>query len=152
MGGIDNDIKIFNISESKEEEVIKGHVDNISGLAISFDGTYLMSSSFDETVRIWDVRPSVNAGNRLKKTLSGYVQGSEKLLIRGGWSVDGLYACCGSADRCVYIWDITTRKIVQRLGGHSGTVVQTCMGRNNWLASCSNDKTVIVSQLPEIFL
>lgn len=98
------------------------------------------------------MRPSVNAGNRLKKTLSGYVQGSEKLLIRGGWSVDGLYACCGSADRCVYIWDITTRKIVQRLGGHSGTVVQTCMGRNNWLASCSNDKTVIVSQLPEIFM
>lgn len=47
MGGIDNDIKIFNISEGKEEEVIKGHVDNISGLAISFDGTYLMSSSFD---------------------------------------------------------------------------------------------------------
>lgn len=69
-------------------------------------------------------------------------------MIRGGWSVDGLYACCGSADRCVYIWDTTTRKIVQRLGGHSGTVIQTCMGKNNWLASCSNDKTVIVSQLP----
>jgi WD40 repeat protein len=52
----------------------------------------------------------------------------------------------------VYIWDITTRKIVQRLGGHYGTVIQACMGKNNWLASCSNDKTVIVSQLPEIFL
>lgn len=80
------------------------------------------------------------------------MQGNEKNLIRGGWSVDGLYACSGSADKCVYIWDITTRKIVQRLGGHSGTVLQACMGANNWLASCSNDKNVIVSQLPEIFL
>jgi hypothetical protein len=24
--------------------------------------------------------------------------------------------------RCVYIWDTTTRKIVQKLGGHIGTV------------------------------
>lgn len=132
--------------------MIKGHQDTISGLSISFDGTYLLSSSFDETIRIWDVRGAVLAENRLKKTLSGYVQGHEKTLIRGGWSVDGLYACCGSADRCVYIWDITTRKIVQRLGGHNGTVIQTCMGKDNWLASCSNDHNVIVSQLPEIFL
>ncbi len=121
-------------------------------MTLSYDGTYLLSSSFDETIRIWDVRTEVIPENRLKKTLSGHVQGNEKNLIRGGWSVDGLYACSGSADKCVYIWDITTRKIVQRLGGHSGTVLQTCMGANNWLASCSNDKNVIVSQLPEIFL
>ena len=111
-----------------------------------------MSFSFDETVRIWDVRQGINEGKRLKKTLSGHVQANEKTLIRGGWSLDGLYACNGSADRCVYIWDTTTRKIVQKLGGHTGTVNQVCMGKQNWLASCSNDKTVIVSQLPEIFL
>ena len=60
--------------------------------------------------------------------------------------------CCGSADRCVYIWDTTTKKIVQRLGGHIGTVNHCVMGKDNWLASGSNDKTIIVSQLPEIFL
>jgi Prp8 binding protein len=89
---------------------------------------------------------------RLKKTLSGHVQGNDKTLIRGGWSTDGLYVCCGSMDRCVYIWDTTTKKIVQRLGGHTGTVNQATMGKNNWLASCSKDRTIIVSQLPEIFL
>lgn len=111
-----------------------------------------MSNSFDETIRVWDVRPSMAAGKRLKKTLSGHSQGNEKALIRGGWSIDGLYICCGSTDKCVYIWDTTTKKIVQRLGGHYGTVNQAGMGRDNWLASCSNDKTVIVSQLPEILL
>jgi Prp8 binding protein len=60
--------------------------------------------------------------------------------------------CCGSADRCVYIWDTTTKKIVQRLGGHTGTVNQAAMGKDNWLASGSNDKNIIVSQLPEILL
>lgn len=107
-----------------------------------------MSNSLDETVRIWDVRNDVANNKRLKKTLSGHVQGNEKSLIRGGWSNDGLYVCCGSVDKCVYIWDTTTKKIVQRLGGHSGTVNQAVMGKDNWLASCSNDKTIIVSQLP----
>ena len=59
IGGIDNDIKVYNIGLEKVEEVIKGHPDTISGLSISFDGTYLLSSSFDETVRIWDVRTTV---------------------------------------------------------------------------------------------
>lgn len=80
--------------------------------------------------------------------MNGHVQGNEKALIRGCWSRDGLYVCCGSIDRCVYIWDTTTRKIVQRLGGHNGTVTQASMGNNNTLATSSNDKTIIVSQLP----
>jgi hypothetical protein len=41
---------------------------------------------------------------------------------------------------------------VQRLGGHVGAVTQVSFGDNNFLASASNDKTVIVSQLPDIFL
>jgi Prp8 binding protein len=152
VGGIDNDIKCYSVADGKLEETIQGHQDTISSLEISFDGTYLMSNSFDETVKIWDVRPTVPALKRLKKTLSGHVQGNDKSLLRGNWSKDGLYVCCGSVDRCVYIWDTTTKKIVQRLGGHLGTVNQTVMGKDNWLASCSNDKNIIISQLPEIFL
>jgi Prp8 binding protein len=52
----------------------------------------------------------------------------------------------------VYVWDTTTKKIVQKLGGHTGTVNEAVMGAGNWLASCSNDKNIIVSQLPDIFL
>ena len=84
--------------------------------------------------------------------MSGHSQGAEKSLIRGSWSRDGLYVACGSIDRCVYIWDTATRKIAQRLGGHTGTVTQVTMGDNNYMASCSNDRTIIVSQLPDIFL
>ena len=41
---------------------------------------------------------------------------------------------------------------MQRLGGHIGTVTQVSFGDNNLLASASNDKTIIVSELPDIFL
>lgn len=77
--------------------------------------------------------------------MSGHSQGNQKVLIRGSWSKDGLYVACGSIDKCVYIWDTATRKIVQRLGGHTGTVTQVSMGDGNFMASASNDKTVIVS-------
>ena len=111
-----------------------------------------MSNSFDETLKIWDIRPGVPKVKRLVKSLTGHSQGNQKNLIRGGWSKDGLYIACGSIDKCVYIWDTATKKIVQRLGGHIGTVTQVSFGDNNLLASASNDKTIIVSELPDIFL
>ena len=56
FGGIDNEIKCFDIASDQIEEIIEGHQDTISSLEISHDGTYLMSNSFDETLRIWDAR------------------------------------------------------------------------------------------------
>ena len=107
-----------------------------------------MSNSFDETIKVWDIRNSTSKAQRFAKSLSGHLQGSEKGLIRGSWSHDGLYISCGSIDRFVYIWDVHTKKIVQRLGGHTGTVNEADMAfinNKSYLATCSNDKNIIVS-------
>lgn len=56
-GGIDNIIRCYNLKTGKIEYTLEGHMDTVSSLAISHDGSFLMSNSFDETVRIWDVRP-----------------------------------------------------------------------------------------------
>lgn len=58
-----------------------------------------MSNSFDENIRIWDIREYTAAETRLVKVLSGHIQGSEKNLIKGSWSYDGLYIACGSFDK-----------------------------------------------------
>ena len=34
-----------------------GHTDTIASLALSRSGTHLLSTSLDDTTRIWDVRP-----------------------------------------------------------------------------------------------
>lgn len=107
-----------------------------------------MSNSFDQTIKIWDIRSSTIKDNRYVKNLIGHLQGNQKNLIRGTWSHDGLYISCGSIDKCVYIWDVNTRKIVQKLGGHMGTVNQAQMcyfEKKSHLATASNDKTIIVS-------
>ncbi len=46
----------------------------------------------------------------------------EKNLLHCTWSPDGAMVAAGSADRYVYVWDTTTRRILYKLPGHLGSV------------------------------
>ena len=43
-------------------------------------------------------------------------------LLHCAWSPDGAMVAAGSADRFVYIWDTTSRRIMYKLPGHLGSV------------------------------
>lgn len=57
-------------------------------MALSYDGSYLLSNSMDNTLRIWDVRPFAPS-ERCVKLLSGHQHNFEKNLLRCAWSPDG---------------------------------------------------------------
>lgn len=46
-GGIDNVIRCFGLKSGKQEYTMEGHMDTVSCLALSHDGSFLMSNSFD---------------------------------------------------------------------------------------------------------
>lgn len=75
-------------------------------------------------MRIWDVRPFVAGGNRQVKLLEGAPHGIEKNLIRPCWSPDGLHIMCGSGDRTVVVWAVSSSRIIYKLPGHKGCVNQ----------------------------
>lgn len=89
--------------------------------------------------RLWNF----SAGKFLK-TYTGHV--NSKFCIPATFSVtNGKYIVSGSEDNCVYLWDLQTRKIVQKLEGHTDTVIAvSCHPSENMIASgaLSNDKTV----------
>jgi len=146
-GGIDNDIKVWNVRQGGIENRYEGHEDSITGLKLSPDGNYLLTNSMDNSVRIWDVKPYVK-GSRCIKTFQGIQHNFEKTLLRCSWSPDGKRISAGSADRFVYVWDTTTRKIVYKLPGHRGSVNDCDFHPNEpIIGSASSDKTIYLGEI-----
>ena len=125
-GGVDNQVHVIDLRKKETDYDLLGHTDTISALALSPDGSYLLTNAMDQTIRCWDVRPFVQ-GNRCAKIFQGASHNFEKNLLKVAWSADGSMISCGSSDKYTYIWDTTSRKILHKLGGHQGTVIPTSL-------------------------
>lgn len=78
------------------------------------------------------------------KCYTGHV--NSKFSISSSFSTtNGKYVVSGSEDSCIYLWDLQSRKIVQKMEGHTDTVISvSCHPTENMIASgaLGNDKTV----------
>ncbi|GBP17997.1 U5 small nuclear ribonucleoprotein 40 kDa protein [Eumeta japonica] len=146
-GGIDNVIKVWDIRNNEISYKCKGHTDSITGLSLSFDGSYLLSNSMDNTLRIWDVRPFAPS-ERCVKILTGHQHNFEKNLLKCSWSKDGSKVSAGSSDRFVYIWDTTSRRVLYKLPGHNGSVNDVDLHRDEPIVvSGSSDKQIFLGEI-----
>jgi WD40 repeat protein len=68
---------------------IAGHMDHVTGVAISRDGTWLATGSYDGTVRIWDQAGTGLAMMRLAAGLRACAWGPAERLVLAGDA--GLY-------------------------------------------------------------
>ncbi|CAA0838669.1 Transducin/WD40 repeat-like superfamily protein [Striga hermonthica] len=117
-GGIENDVKL------------------------SPDGSYLLTNSMDCTLRVWDMRPYAPQ-NRCVKVFEGHQHNFEKNLLRCAWSPDGSKVTAGSSDCMVYVWDTTSRRVLYKLPGHTGSVNECAFHpREPIIGSCSSDKQI----------
>src|SRR3989442_25143 len=91
----------------------RGHVNAISGLAWSPDGTRIASASYDKTVQVWDVATG--------KGLVTYRQHSN-LVTAVAWSPDGTRIASASYDKTVQVWDATMGKRLLTYYGHTYAV------------------------------
>ncbi|KAG2492648.1 hypothetical protein HYH03_009064 [Edaphochlamys debaryana] len=149
-GGVDNVIRVWDLrkgGESSASLLLKGHSDTITGLRVSPDGTHLLSNGMDNTLREWDVRPYAPP-NRCTKVFTGHSHNFEKNLLRCDYSADGGQVTAGSADRMVYVWDASSRKVLYKLPGHAGSVNEVVFHpKEPILGSASSDKTIFLGEL-----
>lgn len=149
-GGLDGDIKMWDLRKDEVSTVLQGHTDIVTGVSLSPDGNYLLSNAMDSTVRKWDVRPFV-AGERQRTTFMGAKHSFDRTLIRCGWSSDMRYVASGSADRYVYVWDAETGNLRYHLPGHKGSVNEAVFHPTEPIVgSCSSDKEIYLGELTEI--
>lgn len=67
-GGIDNSVKVWDLRKEQVVLTLSGHSDTITGMAVSPNGSHLLTNSMDNTLREWDMRPYA-AENRCTKAL-----------------------------------------------------------------------------------
>ncbi|OVA05157.1 WD40 repeat [Macleaya cordata] len=146
-GGIDNDVKVWDLRRNEVTMTLQGHSDTITGMQLSPDGSYLLTNAMDCSLRIWDLRPYAPQ-NRCVKIFTGHQHNFEKNLLKCGWSPDGSKVTAGSADRMVYIWDTTSRRILYMLPGHTGSVNECVFHPNEpVIGSCSSDKQIYLGEI-----
>lgn len=120
-GGIDDDIKVWDMRKKAVAYSLIGHTDTITSLQVSPDSQHLLSNSHDSTVRTWDIRPFAPT-NRHVRTYDGAPTGMEKNLLRASWDSTGKKIAAGSGDRSVVVWETSSGKLLAKLPGHKGAV------------------------------
>ncbi|CAL0322812.1 unnamed protein product [Lupinus luteus] len=146
-GGIDNDVKVWDLRKGEVIMTLQGHQDMITGMQLSPDGSYLLTNGMDCKLCIWDMRPYAPQ-NRCVKVLEGHQHNFEKNLLKCNWSADGSKVTAGSSDRMVYIWDTTTRRILYKLPGHNGSVNECDFHpKEPIIGSCSSDKQIYLGEI-----
>ncbi|GAX76736.1 hypothetical protein CEUSTIGMA_g4183.t1 [Chlamydomonas eustigma] len=122
-------VKDINLEELTDYEVnteAQGHTGLINNICFSHHGNMLATSSYDKTIRLWDVEDG-----KTKKVLKGH-SGVVNVVT---WSRDGSKLASGGADETVRVWCAKTAVQLQELNGHS-----------NWVRSvdfCPNGTKVI---------
>ena len=81
----------------KPRKILKGHSHFISDLDLSQDSRFCLSSSWDGTIRLWNLKTATT-----RKTLMGH--GKDVLTV--AFSPDNRQIASGSMDKTVKIWNI----------------------------------------------
>ncbi|KAI6250111.1 U5 small nuclear ribonucleoprotein [Erysiphe necator] len=147
-GGIDNDIRVWDMRKQEVIYSMLGHTDTVSSLRISPDSQFLLSNSMDSTVRTWDIRPFAPT-ERLLRVFDGVPLGIENNLIRASWSSDGKRVAAGAGDGTTVIWNSETGKLQYKLPGHKGCVnfAELTPSSDPIIVSGSSDCSLILGEL-----
>jgi Prp8 binding protein len=147
-GGIDNDIKVWDLRKQAVTYTLIGHADTVTSLQLSPDNQTLLSNAHDSTVRTWDVRPFAPA-DRSVMTYDGAPTGQERNLLKASWDSKGEKIAAGSGDQSVAIWEARTGKLLHKLPGHRGAVndVRFHPLGEPLLVSASSDRNLLVGEL-----
>jgi WD40 repeat protein/serine/threonine protein kinase len=97
-----------------DSATLTGHTWGVTNVAFSPDGTRLATTSFDGTVKLWDV-----AGGRELYTFRGH-QPAEVYGV--AFSPDGKRVASASADRTAKVWEVATGALIATLTGHTAEV------------------------------
>ena len=114
---------------------LQGHDHRVNSVALSLDGSKIVSGSSDKTIRVWDastgieVLPPIRGGDWISSV---------------AFSPDGSKIISGSGDRTIRVWDASTgNKVYPPLRGHDDSVLSIAFSPDgSKILSGSDDNTI----------
>ena len=104
-------IRIWDVAAGKEIRHLHGHNQHVTDVAVTPDGRFVLSSSRDARLGLWDLRVSD------PPTPPGKHRGPVRALAV---TPDGRLAVSGASDSTVNLWDVAGRVFVCPLQGQAG--------------------------------
>lgn len=101
------------------------HEDNapVIGVRFSPNGKYVLAWTLDSCIRLWNY-----VDGKCMKTYQGHL--NSKFSISGAFGTYGTrdypfaFIASGSEDGSIWLWDVSTKTVLQRIGGaHEGVVL-----------------------------
>ncbi|KIM95286.1 hypothetical protein OIDMADRAFT_183875 [Oidiodendron maius Zn] len=121
-------------------QTLEGHKSEVHSVDFSPDGRYLVSGSYDETIKLWDI-----ATGRHRQTYEGHISSVNSV----AFSLNGRYIASGSKDGTAKLWDVTTGQCLQthncgHLGSYSSVKSVAFSPDGKYVVLSSNNSTIIV--------
>ena len=138
-GGVEQIVKILNAKTGDTLVALgtsEGHNDVVTSIALSPDETRVVTGSYDDTAKIWDV-----GSGALLKTLNGHRNDVTSVVF----SRDGSRIVTGSEDKTAKVWDAYTGEPLKTLTDHAGAVTSVAFSPDgSRIVTGSTDKTAKV--------
>nr|CAD1840456.1 unnamed protein product [Ananas comosus var. bracteatus] len=136
----DGSCKIWDVASGKCLKVlIDDKTPAVSFAKFSPNGKFILVATLDDTLKLCNY-----STGKFIKIYTGHV--NRTYCITSTFSVtNDKYIVSGSEDNCVYIWDLQGKNVLQKLEGHTDTVISvSCHPTENKIASAGlqNDRTV----------
>jgi centriolar protein POC1 len=150
IGGKDALVRVLDIQTFEYVHLIEGHTMGIFSLCFSPDGKYLLSSSRDAQLKIWNVNDHFS----LRENIPAHLFSINDITFLG----DQKYFATASRDKSIKIWNIEDLQLYKIISleklneGHRLSVNKIIFnsfnnlpaGRQGQLVSVSDDKMVMV--------
>ncbi|KIM24802.1 hypothetical protein M408DRAFT_26756 [Serendipita vermifera MAFF 305830] len=120
------------------QNICIGHKAPVLSVAFSSDGKRIVSSAWDNTIRVWDAETG--------ETVLGPLGGHSELANSTSFSPDGKRIVSGSNERTIRVWDVETGEtVLGPLKGHNGWIRFVSFSPNGKrIVSGSEDHTIRV--------
>jgi WD40 repeat protein len=128
----DYPVTVWDAATGKVKFTLRDHSEHITGVTFSPDGASIVTSSADNTARLWGTQ------GKLISVLGGHTKAVSSALF----SADGKFVVTASADNTVRVWDALDGKSVEVLRGHSGAVNSAAFSfGGEFIVTASDDQT-----------